>query len=205
MMMKNLLRGLLLVCIAFVGATVSGCSSTVQMSRIPIGSSSPPNSQGVRLIDARTQDSRVYRQDVNIQYLGDSNFQVLPVQLVAARLDEKLGDLLRGKEISLLEFQARISAPYYQTYPGMPIEAELLGRTLGLPQLGNPHYANVSLRGIYQQKEFSGAKSVQFYLGSGESEIAEAFEAAVSEAATNLRPFLMGEWPDIAPRPSSDK
>ena len=212
MMMKSLLRGLLfkpatltLVGIAFIGATVSGCSSTAQMSRISISSSSPPNSQGVHLIDARTQDSRVYRQDVNIQYLGDSNFQVPPVQLVAARLNEKLGGLLHGKEISLLEFQARISAPYYQTYPGMPPAAELLGRTLGLPQLGNPHYANVSLRGVYQQKEFSGAKSVQFYLGSGESEIAEAFEAAVSEAATNLRPFLISERPDVTPHPPSDK
>ena len=181
------------VCITVVGATLAGCSSTAQTSRIRIDSPKAQASHHFHLIDARTQESRVYRQDVNIQYLGDGNFEVPPVRLVATRLNEKLGDLLRGKEISLLEFQARISAPLFQTYPGMPLASELLGRTLGLPQLGNPHYANVSLRGAYQKTEFSGAKSVQFYLGSGESEISEAFETALSEAAANLRPLLMNE------------
>lgn len=183
----------MLICVAFVGTMLLGCSSTAQTSRIRIASPGVQASHNFRLIDARSQESRVYRQDVNIQYLGDDNFEVAPVRLVTARLNEKLGDLLRGKEISLLEFQARISAPYFQTYPGMPPESELLGRMLRLPQLGNPHYANVSLRGAYQTQEFSGAKSVQFYLGSGESEISEAFEAAVSEAADKLRPLLMNE------------
>lgn len=178
------------ICTALAVA-LSGCSSTAQTSRIQITSSTPLDTPGVRLIDTRTQQSRLYRRDASIQYLGDSNFQAPPAQLVAARLNENLGDLVRGKEISLLEFQARISAPSFQTYPGMLIEAELLGRALRLPQLGSPHYANVSLRGIYQQKEFSGAKSIQFYLGSGESEISEAFDAALSEAAINLRKLLM--------------
>lgn len=183
----------MLICVAFIGTTLLGCSSTAQTSRIRVASPGAQALHDFRLIDARSQESRVYRQDVNIQYLGDDNFEVPPVRLVTARLYEKLGDLLRGKEISLLELQARISAPYFQTYPGMPPESELLGRTLRLPQLGNPHYANVSLRGTYQQREFSGTKSVQFYLGSGESEISEAFEAAVSEAADKLRPLLITE------------
>ena len=183
----------MLICDAFVGTTLLGCSSRAQTSRIRIASPRAQESHDFRLTDARSRESRIYREDVNIQYLGDGNFEVSPVQLVATRLNERLGDLLRGKEISLLEFQARISAPSFQTYFGMPPASELLGRTLGLPQLGNPHYANVSLRGAYQQKEFSGAKSVQFYLGSGESEISEAFYAAVSEAAANLRPLLTSE------------
>lgn len=192
--MRNLARGLsLLVCAVFTGITVSGCSSTLHTTKIQIGSPGLHDMPSFRLIDARTQASRSYSQDGKVQYLGDSNFQSPPVKVVAARLNEKLGDLVHGKEISLLEFQARISAPEFQTYPGMPSQSEQLGIALGLPQLGNPHYANVSLRGIYRQKEFSGAKSVQFYLGSGESEIFEAFEAAVSEAATSLRLLLVDE------------
>ncbi len=77
----------------------------------------------------------------------------------------------------------------------MPLASEILGRRLGLPQLGYPHYANVSLRGVIQQQEFSGAKSVQFYLGTGEAEVAEAFDAAVNEAASNLRKLLQNESP----------
>lgn len=179
--------------IAFIGTALLGCSSTPQTSRIRLASPSALASHDFRLIDARSQESRSYRQGVGIQYFGDENFEDSPVRLLAARLNEKLGELLRGKEISLLELQARISAPSFETYPGMPPRSEQLGRTLGLPQLGNPHYANVSLRGVYQTKEFSGSKSVPFYLGSGKAEISEALEAAVSEAAANLRPLLTNE------------
>ncbi len=200
MMMRNLIPSLLpasrtltFVCVAFLGLTVLGCSSTEKMSKIQIGSSSPQVSSDFHLVDARTQESRVYSQSGNIQYLGDSSFEVPPIRLVAARFDEKLGGLLKGKEITLSEFQVRITAPYPQTYPGMPLASEVLGKTLGIPQLGYPHYANVSLRGRYQQKEFSGSKSIEFYLGSGESEITEAFNAAVSAAASNLQSLLMDE------------
>lgn len=183
-----------IVCIAFVSMTVFGCSSTAEKSKIRVGL---PNSKGpsdFHLVDARTQDQRNYSQRGKIQYLGDSNFELPPIQLVATRLNEKLGDLLKGKEVSIVYFRARITAPNFQTV-GMPIEAALLGEMfgekLGFPQLGYPHYANVSLRGIYQQQEFSGSKSVEFYLGTGESETSEAFDAAVSEAATNLQSLLM--------------
>lgn len=182
-----------LVCIAFVSMTVFGCSSTAEKSKIRVGLSNPRVSPDFRLIDARPQDQRDYSQKGKIQYLGDGNFEISPIQLVASRFDEKLGDLLKGKEISIIYFQARITAPHFQT-AGMPIETALLGEIfgekLGFPQLGYPHYVNVSLRGIYQQQEFSGSKSVEFYVGTGESETSEAFDGAVSEAATNLQSLL---------------
>lgn len=182
-----------LVCIVFVGMTVFGCSSTAEKSKIRVGLSNPKVSPDFHLIDARPQDQRNYSQKGKIQYLGDGNFEIPPIQLIASRFDEKLGDLLRGKEISIIYLQARITAPHFQT-AGMPIAAALLGEIfgekLGFPQLGYPHYVNVSLRGIYQQQEFSGSKSVEFYLGTGESETSEAFDGAVSGAATNLQSLL---------------
>lgn len=186
-------RVITLICIAFVGMIVSGCSSTAEKSKIRVGSFNPKGSSDFHLVDARTEDQRNYSQTGKIQYLGDSNFEIPPIQLVATRFNEKLGVFLKGKEVSILYFQARITAPKFQT-AGMPIEAALLGaifgEKLGFPQLGYPHYANVSLRGIYQLQEFSGSNSVEFYLGTGESEISEAFDAAVSEAAANLQSLL---------------
>lgn len=191
--LQKAMRLFTLVCIAFVGMTVFGCSSTAERSRIRVGLSNPKVSPDFNLIDARPQDQRNYRQEGKIQYLGDGNFETSPIQLVASRFNEKLGDLLKGKELSIVYLQTRISAPRFQT-TGMPMEAALLGEIfgekLGFPQLGYPHYANVSLRGVYQQQEFSGSKSVEFYLGTGESETSEAFDAAVSEAATNLQSLL---------------
>lgn len=189
----SLPRMFALVCIAFVGMTVFGCSSTAEKSKIRVALSSPKVSPDFHLIDARTQDQRNYSRQGKSQYLGDGNFEIPPIQLVANRFNEKLGGFLKGKEISIIYFRTRITAPYLQT-AGMPIEAALLtemfGEKLGLPQLGYPHYVNVSLRGVYQQQEFSGSNSVEFYLGTGESEASEAFDAAVSEAATNLQSLL---------------
>jgi hypothetical protein len=200
MMMNNLStlprsqsKTMTLVWIAFVGITLSACASTAENAKIHISTSKPLDTQGFRLVDARAQDSRDYRQNGKSQYLGDSNFESPPTELIASRLNDKLGDLLKGREISLLHFQARITAPFFQTYPGMPLGAEVLGRALNLPQLGYPHYANVSLRGAYLQKEFSGAKSVQFYVGSGKSEVSEAFDGALGEAAASLRLLLEAE------------
>lgn len=173
----------------------AGCSSTAEFSKIRLEPTKPMGSPNFRLVDAREQDTLIYSKEGNTQYFGDSNFETPPVQIIAARFNEKLGGLLKGKEITLLHFRARITDPDLQTYPGMPIAAEILGKALKLPQLGYPHYAGVSLRGSYQQKEFTGDESVQFYLGSGESETSEAFNAAVSKAATNLQLLLMNEKP----------
>lgn len=174
-----------------IAAMISGCSSTAEQVKIRIGSPNTPKVATTNLIvDSRPSESRIYSQDGKTQYLGDGNFNSPPVEVIATRFKESLGSLLDGQEISLLAFQARITSPGFQSYPGMPLASEILGRGLGLPQLGYPHYANVSLRGVVQQQEFSGGKSVQFYLGTGEAEVAEAFEAAVSEAANNLKKLL---------------
>jgi hypothetical protein len=185
-------RALIFVFLTFSEVITVGCSSTAAMSKLRVGSTLPQGLVSFRLIDAREQDTLVYSQEGNTQYLGDNNFEALPIQLITARFNEKIGGLLKGKEITLLHFRARIADPNYQT-AGMPIGVAIIGEALKLPQLGNPRYAGVSLRGSYNQKEFTGDESVSFYLGSGESEISEAFNAAVNKAATKLQALLLQE------------
>ncbi|MGO9444507.1 MAG: hypothetical protein ACLPXB_06975 [Thiobacillaceae bacterium] len=142
------------------------------------------------MTDARALETRLYRPRWKTQYLGDSNFETPPLQLITLRFNEELGDLLKGQEMSLLEFQAVIADPEAEATPGISQELADVLVNAGLPQLGRPHYAHVSLRASFHQKEFEGNKSVPFYLGSGEAEITEAFNAAVSEAASQLKKII---------------
>jgi hypothetical protein len=182
----------LLACVSVAVAliTVGGCSSTPSIQKklkIQAANISAPS---FNLVDVRPKDARVFRQTGSTTVLGDDNFEISPPRLIEGRFGTKLGEILKGKEITLLQFEARVTGPTFQTYPGMPLEAELLGPLLKLPQLGNPNYANVSLRGVIEQKEFSGNGSAQFYLGSGEAELTEAFDAAINDAAKHLQLVL---------------
>lgn len=178
-----------LACIGVAAALVAvvGCSSapsTQKKLKIPMATVSAPS---FKLIDARPEAARVFQQTDRTTILGDENFEISPPRMVEGRFNAELGERLSGKEITLLQFDARVVAPGFQSYPGMPLAAELLGPYLKLPQLGYPHFANVSLRGVIDQNEFSGSGSVQFYLGSGEAELVEAFDAAINDAVKHLQ------------------
>lgn len=169
---------------------LAGCAATPDIPRVTVRSAnlSEPN---FVLHDLRPESSRTSRLGTGTIFLGDENFEVPPPRLIALRFTEKLGGLVQGRQVSLLEFQARLTLPEFQTYPGMPLESEALGRLLKLPQLGYPHHANVSLRGEMGGETFTGAASIQFYLGSGKSETAEAFDAALNDASDSLQALLV--------------
>lgn len=179
------------VCMLAVTFAVAGCSSAPSMQKklnIPV---SPVRAASFTLVDARPDTARVFQQSGGTTFLGDENFETPPLRIIEDRFNAALGDKLKGKEITLIQFEPRVVAPEFQTYPGMPLAAELLGPYLKMPQLGYPHFANVSLRGVLDQNEFSGSGSVEFYLGSGYEELVEAFDAAIDDAVSNLKARLI--------------
>jgi hypothetical protein len=174
---------------------LTGCASVSGDQKVHINAATAQKQVDFRLNDMRAAEERVYSNDRNLILLGDGNFEIPIDQLISEHLQNKLGAILDGKQISLVYFRVRLYFPNKDAGPppGVPLLIGLLGSALGAPRLDSPNHVNVSLRGVFKQTEFSGSKSISFMVGSGEAEVKEAFEAAISEAAINLKTLLVAE------------
>jgi hypothetical protein len=181
----------------FLAATLVGCSGTPP--KVSLSSSIQTETGDVQLKDMRPPESTVYRRIGRNQYLGDDDFNISPVKAISERLEMAFGRQLLGKDISLVGFRAILPAHHALTSGLDPASARVV-EDFSLPQLGNPRYAHVEIEGTFQGKTFTGAKSVSFYLGSGQAEIKEAFDAAVTDALAMLKKIVARD-DDVDGRP----